>query len=137
MGKIKGAVTEHMPTLPPREKEETITTKTEELLKRRATAFKYRNIQEYDRLTKEYRASARKDRIMKVRQSVESQLDVRDKWLGIRQIKAKFTPRAFSRRDKKGNPIPSAKLAEASAEYLGMNNGANLKVRKRSSRRDW
>ena len=34
MGKIKEAVTDHMPTLPPREKEETITKQTEELLKK-------------------------------------------------------------------------------------------------------
>ena len=47
-----------------------------------------------------------------------SELDVRDKWLGIKFIKQRRAPQLYERASMEGNCIPFSKQAEGAAEYL-------------------
>ncbi len=45
-------------------------------------------------------------------------LDIRDKWLGIKYLKNNFKPKLHECADKHGNKIGPKQRAEATAEYL-------------------
>ena len=45
-------------------------------------------------------------------------MDLRDKWLGIRQLKSEYQPNPYNRKRKNGTHIPLEKRAEEAAKYL-------------------
>ena len=53
-----------------------------------------------------------------MRRDVSKNLDVRSRWMGIRQMKRTFAPRTYAKRDAQGKNIPFAEIAEETAKYL-------------------
>ena len=53
--------------------------------------------------------------------SLDKDLDIRDRWLGIRQLKSKFAPTPYHNRDKQGKHIPWKERAQTAAEHLSQN----------------
>ena len=51
-------------------------------------------------------------------ESVSRELDIRDRWLGIRQMKKQFAPNPYCRKDERGRHIPKDRLAEETAKFL-------------------
>ena len=60
----------------------------------------------------------RRDRRREILNSVANDLDVKDRWLGIRGLKKHFPPRRFEKRDIRGTLQPLHRHAEITAEYL-------------------
>ena len=50
--------------------------------------------------------------------SVKEELDVRDKWLGLRFMKKSYQPRPFSRKGGDGKHISKENIARETAKYL-------------------
>ena len=60
----------------------------------------------------------RQDKRTYIKNSVDKDLDVRDRWLGIKQMKRGFRAQPYIRKDKDGNVVNFQKQAEAAADYL-------------------
>eukprot|EP00973_Karenia_brevis_P061548 8559073-Karenia_brevis.AAC.1 len=60
----------------------------------------------------------RKDRQEYQLRQVSRELDVRDKWLGIKQLKKGYSPQPYCRRNKDGQMVPYKERAETAAKYL-------------------
>ncbi len=70
-------------------------------------------------MTKEFRKSKGKDRREGVIKTIAKELDIRERWAGIRRLKSKFQPRPHNRTDKhSGLHIHMKQRAEKAAEYL-------------------
>lgn len=59
-----------------------------------------------------------KDKRKYVLETMNKDLDIRDRWMGIRNLKNGYKPRPYYRKDMNGNPVTFEKQAEAAAEYL-------------------
>ncbi len=49
---------------------------------------------------------------------VDEQLDVRDFYLGVKELKSEYNPKPFNRKGKDGKSVPLNRRAEAAARYL-------------------
>ena len=49
---------------------------------------------------------------------LRSELDVREKWAGIRSLKNEFKPLPYNRKDKAGNIVSQNSRAETAAQHL-------------------
>ena len=92
--------------------------KTKEPLAQRGRAFTRRQAAEYARLHKEYTKSYQHDQKTAILRTLKADLDVRDKWLGIRQLKQKYQPRPYHRKYADGTPVAPKDLAEQAAQFL-------------------
>ena len=61
-------------------------------IKKRAKARKNRNIEEFEKLTKEFRKQRNLDKKHHILQTLDKELDARDRWLGIKALKTKYNP---------------------------------------------
>jgi len=50
--------------------------------------------------------------------SLSGDLDIRDRWLGIRSLKTDFKPQPYHRKDAQGNPISADQIANEFAKHL-------------------
>ena len=50
--------------------------------------------------------------------TISNDLDLQEKWIGIRQLKKGYAPMPFHRNNSKGNHVKYHERAEATAEYL-------------------
>ena len=73
---------------------------------------------EFEKMTKELRKSKKLDRREHIIKTISHELDARDRWMGIRQLKKEFTPQPYHRKDKDGKHVPRHQIAEESAQYL-------------------
>ena len=90
---------------------------TEEWFQRRGEALQAGEIENYNGYNKELKTSTRRDKRRTALDTVRQELDVRDKWLGLRWMK-EFSPTSYSRKDGMGRHVPMHKIAEVSANYL-------------------
>ena len=67
---------------------------------------------------KHIRKCAKRDRKQHIMDTVKEELDIRDKWMGLRQMKTGYKPKTFAKCDKDGHPVRLSEQAEATAEYL-------------------
>lgn len=67
---------------------------------------------------KKVRRAKRKDWRAWVKASVTEDMDVRDKWLGIKYLKQKFAPNLYERADRFGKTVSLKQRADAAADYL-------------------
>ena len=49
---------------------------------------------------------------------VHEDLDLRDRWFGVKMVKKPFSPQVYTKHDKNGIPVTFKQQAEATAEYL-------------------
>jgi len=92
--------------------------KTKQLLEERGRAAKHRKAEEFDRLTKAYRKSRKDDRKERVLEAIGKDLDLRDRWLGIRELKSKYNPTPYHNKDSEGKHVEWKDRAQKAAEYL-------------------
>ena len=64
------------------------------------------------------RKSKRKDWRTWVHKSVTKQLDIRDKWMGIKYIKQKHSPNLYEQANARGESVNLGDRAQAAADYL-------------------
>ena len=63
-----------------------------QIIEARGHARKVRNLAEFERLSKEFRKSRKTDRQERVLEGLTKELDLTDRWLGIRELKSKYNP---------------------------------------------
>lgn len=107
-------------TKPPiKQRKVTLSEHTEQILETRQKAIEEEDIDKYEQLTKDFRKNKDKDKRENIPKTIEQDLDVREKWLGIRQLKNKFTPHPYSRIDHdSGEHIHRNNRAQKAADYL-------------------
>jgi len=49
---------------------------------------------------------------------VHEDLDLRDRWFGVKMLKQPFSPQVYTKYDKDGIPVEFKQQAEATAEYI-------------------
>ena len=49
---------------------------------------------------------------------LDKDLDLHDKWLGLRRLKQEYKPNPFALKDEAGLFVPKNERAEAAAQYL-------------------
>lgn len=55
---------------------------------------------------------------MHVTDQIINGMCLKEKWLGVKDIKKEYKPRVFYRKDKDGRPIPKGLKAKKAAGYL-------------------
>jgi len=88
------------------------------IISERGKARKARNLEEFTRLTKEYKKSRQEDRKQKVLEAISKDLDLRSRWLGIKELKSKFNPTPYHNKNKEGEHTKLHERAQKAAEYL-------------------
>ncbi len=85
-------------------------------MERRGEAIARGSEEELDRLTTEFRKSKAKDRREGLLNAVKNELDIRDRWAGIRRVRSTFPPHPYSRKEgHTGKHIHMKKRAEKSS----------------------
>ena len=69
-------------------------------------------------ITKKIRICRRIDKMLDSIESLDKDLDLKDKWLGIKKLKKNYTPQPYVKKDERGIPIPRHKIADFSAKQL-------------------
>ena len=90
---------------------------TRKLIKDREIALGNFDAEAIGRLNKEIRASSKRDRKHYIQASIHKDMDVRDRWLGIRSLKQGFKPAAYHQKDRLGKHVPRNQRAEAAAKF--------------------
>ena len=85
---------------------------------RHERAQPYPNYDLIQRLHKDLRKHVDKDKKAMQLRNVDHQLDIRDKWMGIKAMKRTYNPLPYSRKNSAGKIVPLAERPEASAKYL-------------------
>ena len=69
-------------------------------------------------LSKEYRESRKQDKQEHVLDTLNKDLDLRDRWLGIEQLKSKYSPTPYHNKDRQGQHIRYDQRADKAAEHV-------------------
>ena len=69
-------------------------------------------------LDKRFRKSKREDKTNMIIQTLDKDLDIRDRWMGIRALKQEYQPNPYARRTTEGEHITQKQRAQKAAEYL-------------------
>ena len=77
-----------------------------ETLKKRKRTVEHGDLVEFERLTKKIRKDRKQDIKEHTVKTPDKNLDLRDRWLGTRQLKSNFAPTPYHNRDKQGKHIP-------------------------------
>ena len=88
------------------------------ILRERGKAFENKDAEEFARLSRELRKQKRKDKSERVLEALSKDLDIRDRWLGIRELKSKYNPTPYHNRTKQGEHVKWSDRAQKAAEYL-------------------
>eukprot|EP00973_Karenia_brevis_P076890 10678553-Karenia_brevis.AAC.1 len=67
---------------------------------------------------KEIQKMAKKDREERNLKDIDEQLDIRDKWLGIKRLKNTYNPQPYSRKNSNNQFVAQHLRAQTAAEYL-------------------
>ena len=109
---------QELPTIPKKERQEAFSTQTRGLLQQSQHARDKNNFKAYKTLNWRFRKSKKEDRTKMIMDTLDKDLDIRDKWLGIRQLKQEYQPHTYARTTKEGQHIPQKDRAQKAAEYL-------------------
>ena len=88
---------------------------TETLLERRSVARAEGDWDKANDLNKQFRASLKKDKTKHLLDTFREDLDLRSKWMGIRQLRKGYAPAPYHRKNQGGQHIPMGKRAEEAA----------------------
>ena len=96
----------------PKERDTKMTDETKSLLIQRGNAIEKKNLIAYEMLNKRFRKNIRENQTKTITYTLENSINIRDKWLGIRQLKSEYQTNTYARRTKEGNYIPQAQRAQ-------------------------
>ena len=68
--------------------------------------------------------------------TLDKDLDIRDKWLGIRQLKQEYQPHTYARTTKEGHHIPQKDMAQKAAEYLAKEQWGKKRKREEDTKQE-
>eukprot|EP00973_Karenia_brevis_P004309 590674-Karenia_brevis.AAC.1 len=74
--------------------------------------------EEYNALNKDIKKSLKVDKKSYTLNTVKQELDVRDRWAGIRALKKEYHPNPYNRKDENGRIVAQKDKAETAAKYL-------------------
>jgi hypothetical protein len=83
-----------------------------DILNQRKEAAKQRNLQLFISLNTQFTKSRREDKKQRIIESVSKELDLRERWLGIRELKRKYNPTPFHNKNAQGEHIQHKKEHE-------------------------
>ena len=72
----------------------------------------------FEQHDKNYRKQLKQDKTEHVMHICSKELDTRDRWMGIRQLKQGYQPTPYHRKSRKGEHVKLRNRAGATAEYL-------------------
>ena len=107
-----------LPTIPMKRKRCEMSSTSESILEQRRDAAEQHDTAQFDNLTKRFQKQRRLDRKENILDTLRSDLDTRDRWMGIKQLKSEYKPTPYQRRDRQGTHIHKDLRAEQAAEYL-------------------
>ena len=112
--------TDNLPKEKPRDRfrKSKLSIETLRLIGERGKARKERNMEEFAKLSKAYKKSRQEDRKKLVIESISRDLDLRSRWLGIKELKSKYNPTPYHNVTKDGEHIKLHDRAQKAAEYL-------------------
>ncbi len=96
---------EALPEAPKKLRKIAFSQDTKDILNRRQEAISEKGIRKYEELTKQFRKNKDKDRKEMRMQTIDKELDIRDKWLGITQLKTEYKPQPYHRSTQTGEHI--------------------------------
>ena len=103
---VREVAEEMLPRVPKQEKRVAFSEATKKILEQREETVKEGKVTEFEQLTKEFRRSKQRDRTNAMIETVNKDLDIRDKWLGIKQLKKEYSPDPYHRKETDGSHIP-------------------------------
>ena len=77
-----------------------------------------KNQQLFDELTSQFTKSRKQDRKDRILETLEKELDVRERWLNIRELKRKYTPNPFHNTDRQNKHVHYRQRAQQAALHL-------------------
>ena len=103
-----------MPKANPKDKNKrfALSDKSKEILEKRKRATQERNPAQFLQFNKEFTESRKQDKKERILESVSKDLDLRERWLGIRELKRKYNPTPYHNKDKDGQHITHDKGAQ-------------------------
>ena len=107
-----------IPTMESTKKKNPLSDEMKTLICERSQAVEDGSYDKAATITKELRKAARRNKRNNLLEAVSTDLDVRDRWLGLRQLRKNYTPIPYSRRTQDGKHIPMQGRAEEAAKYL-------------------
>ena len=102
----------------PKTKKPWIKPATLELIHQKHEIMKAGSAEDKKHICKQVKKQCKQDWIEWAELSISNELDLRDKWLGIRNMKTKRAPQVFERNNRHGKPVSLGLQAEATADYL-------------------
>jgi hypothetical protein len=108
-------------TIPKKERgrnDEELSLRTQKLLEERRRARDNADMEVIRQLSKQIKKSIRQDRRDRMLEMVSTDLDARDMWMGIRQLKKGYQPLPYSMKDEKGKRVPMGNQANTAATFL-------------------
>ena len=91
---------------------------SQNILDQRKEAANTRNPQLLLQLNQQFIKSRRDDKQTRIIESLSKELDIRDRWLGIRELKRKYNPTPFHNKNAQGQHIQHKQRAQEAARYL-------------------
>ena len=76
------------------------------------------NAETLQQLRKQIKKAARADMDQYMANKVHEDLDLRDRWFGVKMLKKQFSPQVYTKYDKDGTPVAFKQQAEATTDYL-------------------
>ena len=65
-----------------------------------------------------FRKNKREDKTNMIIKTLDQDLDIRDRWMGIRQLKQEYQSNPYARKTAAGEHITQKQRAQKAAEYL-------------------
>ena len=94
--------------------------RAQELIKKRRSIGNRRETttEELHDLNKRIKKALREDNEKHILETVKEELDVRERWARIRELKREYNPTPYNRKDKDGNIVQQNGRADTTATYL-------------------
>ena len=122
-----------IPTKKTTMKKDDMSIKTLELITERGTLIKQNKLEEANVITKQIRKQRKKDKQKATIDMLSKDIDIRDKWLGLRQMKKGYQVKPYAIKNKNGTRVKLTNIAEAIAEHLETNTWKNQEAQAKAS----
>ena len=106
-----------MPSITGNDTKDSMTEESKIILSIRQEAMQQGNAERFDEFTKMFRKQRQLDKQKYTTSTMSKDLDIRDRWLGIRKLKEGYKPQPYHR-TKHGKHVNMNSRAEANAEHL-------------------
>ena len=109
---------QHLLKTTPKDKPPHTSTDLNTLIERRHLGLEQGNAQEAHDLWRQAQKQRRKGKRQNAEELVQHDMDIRDRWLGIKALKSDYNPLTYSNRTATQTHIPKAQRQSAAATYL-------------------